>query len=164
MYEQTLFRVLDNHIKESTVNKLNKVKKWEYGYDKDHDVVVISKTGKIGEVIEIQNLKIALPLIEDSYKRSAKKEEQYWEQRAYPKELEKIKNRFDWDKYPDRFKETWYDFIDNEFTYRENGFSFYNNGVPTYITGTHYMYLQWSKIDVGAADFRESNRLFFIFW
>jgi hypothetical protein len=26
------------------------------------------------------------------------------------------------------------------------------------------MYLQWSKIDVGAADFRESNRLFFIFW
>ncbi len=164
MYEQTLFRVLDNHIKESTVNKLNKVKKWEYGYDKDHDVVVISKTGKIGEVIEIQNLKIALPLIEDSYKRSAKKEEQYWEQRVYPKELEKIKNRFDWDKYPDRFKETWYDFIDNEFTYRENGFSFYNNGVPTYITGTHYMYLQWSKIDVGAADFRESNRLFFIFW
>jgi len=164
MYEQTLFRILDNHIKESTVNKLNRAKKWEYGYNKDHDMVVISKTGKIGEVIEIQNLKIALPLIEDSYKRSAKKEEQYWEQRAYPKELEKIKNRFDWDKYPDRFKETWYDFIDNEFTYRENGFSFYNNGVPTYITGTHYMYLQWSKIDVGAADFRESNRLFFIFW
>ena len=26
------------------------------------------------------------------------------------------------------------------------------------------MYLQWSKIDVGAPDFRESNRLFFIFW
>ena len=28
-----------------------------------------------------------------------------------------------------------------------------NNGKPTYITGTHYMYLQWSKIDVGAPDF-----------
>jgi hypothetical protein len=26
------------------------------------------------------------------------------------------------------------------------------------------MYLQWAKIDVGAAEFRESNRLFFIFW
>jgi len=26
------------------------------------------------------------------------------------------------------------------------------------------MYLQWSKIDVGQADFREANRLFFIFW
>ena len=31
---------------------------------------------------------------------------------------------------------------------------YYNNGVPTYITGSHYMYLQWSKIDVGAADYR----------
>jgi hypothetical protein len=39
-----------------------------------------------------------------------------------------------------------------------------NNGEPTWITGTHYMYLQWSKIDVGAPDFREANRLFFIFW
>ena len=37
-------------------------------------------------------------------------------------------------------------------------------GNATYITGTHYMYLQWSKIDVGQADFREANRLFFIFW
>ena len=26
------------------------------------------------------------------------------------------------------------------------------------------MYLQWSKIDVGPPDFREANRLFFIFW
>ena len=39
-----------------------------------------------------------------------------------------------------------------------------NNGKPTYVTGSHYMYLQWSKIDVGAPNFREANRLFFIFW
>ena len=26
------------------------------------------------------------------------------------------------------------------------------------------MYLQWTKIDVGSAQFRESNRLFYIFW
>ena len=26
------------------------------------------------------------------------------------------------------------------------------------------MYLQWSKIDVGHPDYREANRLFFIFW
>jgi len=36
--------------------------------------------------------------------------------------------------------------------------------LATYITGTHYMYLQWSKIDVGAPDYREANRLFFMFW
>jgi hypothetical protein len=164
MYEQTLLKVLPDYIKDSTITKLNRSKKWEYGYNKEHDVVVISKTGKIGEIYEIQNLRIALPLIEDCYKRSNKKEEQYWEQKQYPKELDRIKSVFEWNKQLDRFKESWYDYIDNEFKYREEGFSFYNNGVQTYITGSHYMYLQWSKIDVGAADFRESNRLFFIFW
>jgi hypothetical protein len=164
MYEQSLLKILPNHIKQSVINRQNRYNKWEYGYNKEHDVVVISKTGKIGEIYEIQNLKIALPLIEDATKRSSKKEEQYWEQILYPKELERIKSVFDWNKYPEKFKENWYDFIDNEFKRRDEGFSFYNNGVPTYITGTHYMYLQWSKIDVGAADFRESNRLFFIFW
>ena len=164
MYENTLFRVLPDHIKPSVLKKENRLKTWKYGYNKQHDIVVISKTGKIGEIYEIQNLKIALPLIEDSYQRSPKKELQYWEQLEVPKELIKIKNVFDWNKYPDAFKERWYDYIDNEFRYRDEGFSFYSNGTPTYITGTHYMYLQWSKIDVGAPDFRESNRLFFIFW
>ena len=164
MYEQSLFRVVPDHIKTSVIKQQNRYNKWKYGYNKEHDVIVISKTGKIGEIYEIQNLKIALPLVEESYSRSNKKEEQYWERIDYPKELEKIKNVFDWNKYPDHFKENWYDYVDNEFKRRDEGIFFNNNGVPTYITGTHYMYLQWSKIDVGAPDFRESNRLFFIFW
>ena len=164
MYNNTLFSVLPDYIKPSVIKTGNRNNKWKYGYNKEHDVIVISKTGKIGEIYEIQNLKIALPLIESSYKKDNKKELQYWEQLEIPKELTRIKNVFDWNKYPDAFKEKWYDYIDEEFRRREDGFSFYNNGIPTYITGTHYMYLQWSKIDVGAPDFRESNRLFFIFW
>jgi hypothetical protein len=164
MYEQSLVKVIENYITPGTLKKNNRLQKWEYGYNKDHDMVVISKTGKIGEVYEIQNLKIALPLIEDVYSRSDKKEEQHWQQFVCPKEIDKIKSVFDWTKQPEHFKERWYDYIDNEFKYRDEGFAFYNNGKPTYITGTHYMYLQWSKIDVGAPDFRESNRLFFIFW
>ena len=164
MYEQSLYKVINDYVKPSVVKQSNRLKKWKYGYNKYHDMVVISKTGKIGEILEIQGLKVALPLIENSYKRSNVKEEQFWEQLEYPKELSKINSVFDWNDRPDHFKERWYDYIDNEFKYREEGFSFYNNGKPTYITGTHYMYLQWSKIDVGAADFRESNRLFFIFW
>ena len=164
MYEQTLYKVLPGYVKPSVIKQQNRYNKWKYGYNKEYDLVIISKTGKIGEIYEIQNLRIALPLIEDSFKRTPKKEEQHWEQLKIPKELEKIKSVFDWNKYPDHFKEKWYDYVDNEFKRREEGFSFYNNGVPTYITGTHYMYLQWSKIDVGAPDFRESNRLFFIFW
>ena len=164
MYDQTLYKVLPDYIKQSVIKQQNRYNKWKYGYNKEHDVIIISKTGKIGEIYEIQNLRIALPLIEESFKRSPKKEEQHWEQLKTPKELEKIKSVFDWNKYPDTFKEKWYDYVDHEFKRREDGFSFYNNGTPTYITGTHYMYLQWSKIDVGAPDFRESNRLFFIFW
>ena len=64
-----------DHIDEKTRNKINKKSGWKYGYDPTHDVVVISKTGQIGDVVEIQNLKIALPLQpKEVYGRSAKKE------------------------------------------------------------------------------------------
>ena len=160
MYNQTLYKVLDNYIKPKVLKRNNKYKKWEYGYNVEHDVIVISKNGKIGEVIEIQNLKIALPLQENVYKFKSNK----FEFKDLPKELKRIKTIFDWSEYPLDFKETWYDYIDQEFNRREEGFWFYNKDIATYITGTHYMYLQWSKIDVGKPDFRESNRLFFIFW
>jgi len=163
-YQQTLVEELNNYINPKIVKKKNKTKSWEYGYNSDYDFVVISKTGKIGKIIEIQNLRIALPAEDEPFKRSEKQEEQYWEQKEYPKELKRIKSRFDWEEYPIDFKEEWFDYIDNEFKKRDEGHWFYNNGVPTYITGTHYMYLQWSKIDVGAPDYREANRLFFIFW
>jgi hypothetical protein len=111
-------------------------------------------------VYSIQNLKIALPKISDPHKFK----KNTWDRIDYPKELEKIKSVFEWNQMPEYFKEKYYDYIDEEFKRRDEGFSFVNKGNPTYITGSHYMYLQWSKIDVGAADFRESNRLFFIFW
>ena len=165
MYEQTLVKTLDNYIKPAVVKKNNRYKKWEYGYDIEHDIVIISKDGTLGEIIQIQNLIIGLPLEpEKIYRCSNKKQEQKWEKLDYPKELLKIKSVFDWDKYPNAFKEKWYDYIDEEFKRREQGFWFKNKGIGNYITGTHYMFLQWSKIDVGAADYREANRLFFIFW
>ena len=61
MHEQTLYKVIPDHIKPKIINKKNRYNKWEYGYNKEFDVIVISKTGKIGEIYEIQNLKIALP-------------------------------------------------------------------------------------------------------
>ncbi len=161
MYKQTLFKVLENHIKPKVLKRNNRYKKWEYGYNKEHDIIVISKTGEIGEVYEIQNLKIALPKqSEDIVKFKSNR----WERTLLPKAFKRIKTIFDWEEYDVDFKETWYDYIDKEFEYREKGFWFINKDKPTYLTGTHYMYLQWSKIDVGKPDFRESNRLFFIFW
>ena len=164
MYQQDLIKVLKDYVKPKVLARNNRYKKWEYGYNEEHDFVVISKTGEIGEVYEIQNLKIALPKPQNIYKRSNKKEDQYWEIFELNKDLQRIKTIFNWKEYPIEFKEKWFEYIDEEFKRREEGFWFYNNGKPTYITGTHYMYLQWSKIDVGKPDFRESNRLFYIFW
>ena len=160
MYEQSLVKTIEP-IKKTTISRLNKSKKWKYGYNKEHDIVVISKTGKIGEILEIQNLRIGLPLEPKGVYVHPKNK---WVKQEYPKELSRIKNIFDWRNYPDENKEQWFDYIDEEFKRRDEGFWFMNNGKPTYIVGTHYMYLQWSKIDVGAPDFREANRLFFIFW
>ena len=142
-----------------------KRKHWDYGYDHTHDMVVISKDGTIGDVVEINGLKIALPQTpKQIYQRSRKQSEQYWEPSEYPKELNRIKSIFQWNETPKEFKYKWVDYIEQEFDRRDNGFWFMNNGVPTYITGTHYMYLQWTKIDVGLPDFREANRIFFIYW
>jgi hypothetical protein len=35
---------------------------WKYGYDKESDLVVISKTGQVGDIYNIQGLRIGLPL------------------------------------------------------------------------------------------------------
>ena len=159
-YEQTLLNIIEP-IKKTTISRLNKGKKWKYGYNKENDVIVISKTGQIGEIYEIQNLKIALP---KQPKEVFKHPDNKWVKINQPKELVRLKNIFDWRDYPEESKDQWFDYIDEEFKRREEGFWFTNNGKPTYLTGTHYMYLQWSKIDVGAPDFREANRLFYIFW
>ena len=160
MYEQSLVKTVEP-IKKTTISRMNKGRKWKYGYDKEHDIIILSRSGKIGEIIEIQNLVIALPKApKDVYKDPKDK----WVRFPQPKELERLKNIFDWRSYPESSKEKWHDYIDEEFRRREEGFWFMNDGKPTWITGTHYMYLQWSKIDVGAPDFREANRLFFIFW
>ena len=78
MYEQTLYKIVEP-IKPHVIQRLNKSKKWKYGYNKEHDIIVISKTGQIGEIYEIQNLVIALPLEDNPFKRSKKPEDQYWE-------------------------------------------------------------------------------------
>ena len=160
MYEQSLVKTVEP-VKKTTITRMNRGKKWKYGYDKEHDLIVLSKNGVIGEIIEIQNLVIALPKPpKEIYKHPDNK----WVKQEYPKELQRIKNIFDWRSYPEENKEQWFDYIDEEFKRRDEGFWFINNNKPTWITGTHYMYLQWSKIDVGAPNYREANRLFYIFW
>ena len=158
--ENSLYKILDDHITKSAITNKNRFKNWEYGYNKDYDVVVISKDGTIGDIYEVNNIKIALPSKPDKIASFDNK----WRTQEYPSELQKIKTIFDWNRRDNAFKSKYVDFIESEFDKRDNGYWFMNNGVPTYITGTHYMYLQWTKIDIGLPDFRESNRIFYIYW
>ena len=159
MYEQTLIKTIFP-VKENIIKKNNRYKKWKYGYNKEFDIIIISKNGTVGEIVEIQNLKIALPAKSKSIDNNNNK----WEAHIYPKELKQIATIFDWESYPEAFKNKWYAYIDREFVRREEGYWFYNKNIPTYITGSHYMYLQHTKIDVGKPEYREANRIFYIFW
>ena len=163
--QNKLYTELKNIVPKNVLTTKNKAKSWTYGYNEKYNFVVISKTGQIEDIINISGLNIALPkATKNLIKRSEKKEEQYWEATIIPKQLKKIKSIFQWHDTPASFKNEWVDYIETQFNYREQGCWFLNKGIPTYITGTHYMYLQWTKIDVGLPDFREANRIFYIFW
>ena len=163
--QDKLYTVVKNYIPKSVLSKKNKAKTWVYGHNEKYDVIVISKNGQVGDVVSISGLHIALPLVsKDIYKRSLKSSEQYWKRTQFPKELSRINSIFQWNEMPANFKAKWVDYIEGEFNRREDGHWFLNNGITTYMTGAHYMYLQWSSIDVGYPDFREANRIFFIFW
>ena len=161
----SLCRIVESHIPAAVISNKNRVRSWAYGYNDQYDVIVISKTGQIGQIVEIEGLIIALPATTDKcLQRHSTKAEQYWERHDLPRELAKIQSIFQWNEKPKEFKDRWVDYIEQEFDYREQGAWFMNNGVKTYITGSHYMYLQWSSIDVGYPDFREANRIYWIFW
>jgi hypothetical protein len=158
--ENNLYRIVTDHVHRTALTTKNSKKSWDYGYNKEYDIIVISKDGTIGDIYEINGLKIALPATPKKIDDRGNK----WVAQEYPAELQKVKSIFDWNRRDNSFKSKYVDMIETEFDRREYGYWFKNNGKPTYMTGTHYMYLQWTKIDVGLPDFRESNRIFFIFW
>ena len=160
MSKYDLYKIEKKAVPQDVVDKKNKEKSWTYGYDEEHDIVVISKDGTIGEIYNINSLKIALPSVPDVVEDRGNK----WVASDFPKELRKIRSIFEWNAKPKEFKGKWINYIENEFDYRDYGYWFINNGKPCYVTGSHYMYLQWTKIDIGLPDFRESNRVFFIYF
>ena len=160
-----LYKILEDYIPKAVLTNKNRNKSWTYGYNKKYDFICISKTGELGDILNIQGVIVGLPKHpKQIHSRSKSKTDQYWERIDIPKQLGKIQSIFQWNEMPSEFKNNWVDYIENEFDSRELGYWFMNNGVPTYITGAHYMYLQWTSIDVGYPDYREANRIFYIFW
>lgn len=132
------------------------------GYDEK--VINICPNGTSGEVIEIADLFIQLPkkpAKKDILFSSEKKEDQYWRRTEMPADLKRIRSMDEWLEAPKEFRDKHINFIQKEFTRRNEGVWFMNNGVATYLTGRHYMMLQWSKLDIGYPYYLEfQHRLF----
>lgn len=103
------------------------------------------------------------------YSRSDNPKEQYWEKIKLPDWYKEVMKK--WDVYDKNKKEDDPDFYDarlepykqQEWDRRLNGFWFMNNGEAVYLTGLHYMYLQWWQIDIGSPKFRITDLEYFYF-
>ena len=126
-----------------------------------------------GSVIDIQGLKCNLPPegyvfniitkqveFRGVYKRSEVQAEQYWKRMPLPDwYLDTMKR---WDEFDKKKKDDEVEFYDEkledfkkqEWDRRLNGFWYMNNGKPVFLTGLHYLYLQWWPIDIGYPKFR----------
>ena len=129
------------------------------------EVINICPNGTEGEVIELSGLLIQLP------KKPAKKDilfsdkpqkAQRWQRQELPRELLQVKSMDEWYETPKEFQQRWSGYVEREFTRRKEGLWFYNNGAATYITGHHYMFLQWSRIDIGYPSYLKFQRELFI--
>ncbi len=119
----------------------------------------------MGEVISLHGLDIALPKVpkkSDILFHDLPKKLQMWKRTDVPQELSRVRSMDEWFEKPAEFRRSFSPYIEQEFERRRNGVWFYNNGVPTYITGRHYMFLQWSKIDIGYPSYLAFQREIFL--
>jgi hypothetical protein len=90
-----LFYIVKNLVPKSVMINKNKTKSWLYGYSEKYDMVVISKSGQIGDIVNINGLNIALPKTPDNIpKNSLDNSKQYWKRVELPKELNRIQSIF----------------------------------------------------------------------
>ena len=126
------------------------------------EVVNICPNGSDGPIIEIESILIQLPAMPKNILYASSPEvNQRWVREDMPRELQQIQSMDDWYEAPREFQQKWSPYIEEEFRRRREGLWFMNNGVPTYITGHHYMFLQWSKIDIGYPGYLDFQRKLF---
>lgn len=133
------------------------------GYD--NYVVNICPNDSDGDVIEIGGIDIQLPKApkdEDILNHEKPVHLQMWERLPVPEELRRIRSMDEWYEMPSEFKKRFSSYIEKEFERRRNGVWFWNNGERIYITGRHYMMLQWSKLDIGYGYYLEFQRRLFL--
>jgi len=114
--------------------------------------IKIDPNGTEGETIELHGLLVVLPKKPRKSEilfHNQPKKLQLWKRIPMPEEMRRIRSMDEWFEKPAEFRNKFRSYVEQEFQRRRDGVWFYNNGEPTYITGRHYMFLQWSKIDIG---------------
>ncbi len=135
-----------------------------------------------GSVLNVQGLECQLPPVgyvfniitkqvehRGVYQRSDIISEQYWERIPLPYWYKDVMK--DWDTYEKKRKEDDEEFYDErlegykkeQWDKRLNGMWVMIKGVPTFIVGIHYMYLQWWSIDIGYPKYRLPDLEYFYF-
>lgn len=133
------------------------------GYDEK--AIAICPAGTIGDVVELGGLIIVLPKtpkVKDILFHDLPVQGQRWRRSDLPEELSRIRSMDEWAEMPKEFRNRFRPYIEEEFRRRRNGVWFYSCGDPVYITGRHYMMLQWGVLDVGAPYYLEFQRDIFI--
>ena len=131
----------------------------------DDPGIKICPNGTQGESLELGGLVIVLPVKPPKKQiagHGSAKRLQMWERHDMPKELSRVRSMDEWLEMPREFRQKFSPYIEEEFRRRREGFWFYNNGVPTYITGRHYMMLQWTRMDIGHPSFLNFQREIFL--
>jgi hypothetical protein len=119
----------------------------------------------LGEIINIYGTDIELPQvppfseIEDWGESNIK--EQYWRRKRMPDMFKKLV----YDKEGNiELTQQQQDFCLEELRRIEEGFWFFSNGIPTYISGRNYYYLQyWTLENKKAPEYRDVSRRYFLF-
>ena len=132
------------------------------GYEEE--VIKICPHGTLGDVVELGGLLIGLPEVpkEGIIGEGLEEDVQMWQRTSMPQELSRIRSMDEWSETPREFREKFRPYIEQEYRRRRDGVWFYNQGVPTYITGRHYMLLQWTRMDVGYPSYLSFQRDIFL--
>ena len=94
MYKQTLYKIHTDHLSDKKIKKDNKYKKFNYGYNEELDCVIISKDGTLGDIYEIQGLKVGIPKTPNKINgEDLKKEDQVFKQKVFSKYYGHILNK-----------------------------------------------------------------------
>lgn len=136
----------------------NKLRSWEYGYNEEHDIIIISKDGTLGAIYYVNGIHIGLPEPPTDRKQilnwDKTESNQRWKRKEMPKGI----------TAKTQYNKEYESYIEEEIRRRREGVFIYIKGELVYMSGTSYFFYQWNKLDEGYPTFRIIQNELMLFW